>query len=137
MTTTWEGPEPVVWIVDAEHWPRACLRAELIERGYHAVGFETVRDALTSLPLPGTPRPHVIVIDLAGQGLQRRQFERLARAGAALIGIAGGIDLAHEPGSDSPQELPWTALLRRPLSLGAIADTVDRQLAGQAASPAP
>src|SRR5689334_9573424 len=43
-----DAPEdaPVVWIVDAEHWPRAYLRAELIERGYDAVGFVGVREAL-------------------------------------------------------------------------------------------
>src|SRR5215471_17474158 len=33
------GPDPtVVWIIDAEQWPRALLRAELIERGFDAVG---------------------------------------------------------------------------------------------------
>ena len=33
----------VVWIIDVDQWPRAMLRAELIERGYDAVGYVTVR----------------------------------------------------------------------------------------------
>jgi hypothetical protein len=42
---TW-GDEvvPVVWIIDPDQWPRAMLRAELIERGVDAVGLpETLR----------------------------------------------------------------------------------------------
>ena len=38
--------KPVVWIVDADHWPRAELRALLIERGYDAIGFESLVDAV-------------------------------------------------------------------------------------------
>jgi hypothetical protein len=30
---TRNGLHPVVWVVSIEHWPRACLKAELIERG--------------------------------------------------------------------------------------------------------
>ena len=41
--------EPVLWVIDSEQWPRAYLRAELIERGYDAYGFMTVSDALDSL----------------------------------------------------------------------------------------
>ena len=38
--------EPAVWVIDSEQWPRACLRAELIERGYDAYGFISIGDAL-------------------------------------------------------------------------------------------
>ncbi len=125
--------EPVVWIVDADHWTRACLGAELIERGYDVVGFGTLREALTTLALPGSRRPQVIIVDLAGQRLEAGAIEALARAGARLIGIAGGVDLAQE----LVQHLPWAALLRRPLSLGAIADSVGGRLAGHGAPLAP
>jgi DNA-binding NtrC family response regulator len=80
--------EPVVWIVDADHWPRACLRAELIERGYDAIGIESIADALERLLTPGEPRPQVVVIDVAGQTLDRHQLARFNRAGARAIGIA-------------------------------------------------
>jgi FixJ family two-component response regulator len=135
MIGTAEGDvdEPVVWIVDADHWTRACLGAELSERGYDVVGFETVREALATLSLPGSRRAQVIIVDLAGQRLEGQRIEVLARAGAPLIGIAGGVDVAQE----LVQHLPWAALLRRPLSLGAIADTVDRSRGGHAAPLAP
>ncbi len=120
--------EPVVWIVDAEHWARACLRAELIERGYDALGFETMLDALARLVQPGWPRPHVLVVDLTSQAVDSRQLQRFTRAGAALIGVAGAV---KRP-SPELQEVPWLALLRRPITLGAIADTVDHYVGGSA-----
>ena len=106
MTTTTR--EPVVWIVDADHWTRACLGAELIERGYDVVGFETVRErAHLAGRCPARDRPHVVIVDLAGQRLQRRQpIEGLARAGAALIGIAGGVDVAPVPGATACRTSP-------------------------------
>ncbi len=104
----------VVWIIDVEHWPRAMLRAELIERGYDAVGFETVRDAIDNLPLR---RPDVIVIELKGQPMAL--VERLPKIGVPVIGVGGALEL-HEP-------LPaFTRALRRPVSLGEIADEVER-----------
>jgi hypothetical protein len=118
--------DPVVWIVDSEHWPRACLRAELIERGYDALGFETLADALVRLVLPGSPGPRVVVIDLTDQPVDRRQLESFVRAGAALIGIAGAVEVARP----AQGNLPWTVLLQRPVSLGEIAGCVARLLRG-------
>ena len=66
---------PVIWIVDAEHWPRAGLRAELIERGYDAIGFPTLRDAV--LGLRHIRRPALMVIDLQGQDLGGGDLDQL------------------------------------------------------------
>ena len=49
--------EVPIWIVGADHWPRALLRAELIERGYDATGFPTLEDAVTRLMLTRARRP--------------------------------------------------------------------------------
>jgi DNA-binding response OmpR family regulator len=117
--------EPVVWIIDSDQWPRACLRAELIERGYDAVGFATLRAALIELALPRAPRPHLIVLDLRDQPHEPRQLEALARSGAPLVAIAG----AAEASNDRLRGFGWTAFLRRPVTLGAVADLVDRLLA--------
>lgn len=125
--------EPVVWIIDAEHWPRACLRAELIERGYDAVGFETVRDALVTLALPRSRPPQIVIIDLAGQKADSRQLAALAQNGRAVIGIADTIVRDQQV----VLELPWLALLRRPVSLGAIGDIVDRHLRSRGDAQAP
>ena len=54
--------ETKVWIVSADQWPRAYLRAELIERGYDAVGFVTMKDALIRLMLARSRRPALLVV---------------------------------------------------------------------------
>jgi DNA-binding response OmpR family regulator len=103
----------VVWIIDAEQWPRAMLRAELIERGFDAAGYITVRDAIDALP---ERHPDAIVVDLRGQPLPL--VERLLKIGAPVV-IVGGTPEIH----DLP-DLAWAAVMRRPVSLGEIADRV-------------
>ena len=103
----------VVWIIDTEQWPRALLRAELIERGFDAVGYETVRDAIDSLP---DRPPDAIVVDLKGQPMPL--VERLLKIGVPVIVVGGVPDINDLP------EGGWAAVLRRPVSLGEIADAV-------------
>jgi FixJ family two-component response regulator len=112
--------ERPVWIVDADHWPRAYLRAELIERGYDAAGFETVKDALLRLAMPRAPRPALLIIDLRGQALGAAERAALARAQIPILAVAD----AAGPGDEPPGPLAGT--LHRPLTIGAIADAVDR-----------
>jgi hypothetical protein len=117
---------PVVWIVDADQWPRACLRAELIERGYDAIGFVTLRHAAAALAMGGAgdPHPRVIVVDLTGQTRRATVLAALARTGARLIATGGAVELA-EP---ELAAIPWAAVLPRPVTLGALADAVERCL---------
>jgi hypothetical protein len=109
---------PVVWIVDADHWPRASLRAELLERGYEAVGFESARAAVLALAFGHTQRPAVVVVDLAGQTTDLPSLEALLRAGAPAVGVGGAV----EWGSEAVARLAWSATLRRPVTVGTIAD---------------
>ena len=119
---------PVVWIVDADHWPRAYLRAELIERGYDAVGFVSLSDALARLHVSGgAPRPRLAVVDLAGQAAELKLLPALARAGVPLVGIGAAAATA----ADAVQQVPWAAYLRRPLTIGDIADAVDGLVEGR------
>ena len=37
--------KPVVWIIDWEQWPRANLRALLLDRGFDAIGFRELEEA--------------------------------------------------------------------------------------------
>ena len=104
----------MVWIIDAEQWPRALLRAELIERGFDAVGYITVRDAIDALP---ERSPRAIVVDLRGQPLPLVQ--RLPALHVPILVIGGALEL-----SELPQDAPWTAILRRPVAIGEIADRV-------------
>ena len=103
----------VVWIIDADQWPRAMLRAELIERGFDAVGYETVGDAIESMLLRP---PNVVVVDLRGQPM--RLVERLLDIGVPVLIVAGMPEITDLP------ERAWAAVMRRPLSIGEIAERV-------------
>jgi hypothetical protein len=89
------------------------LRAELIERGFDAVGYLTVRDAIDSFPVRP---PNAIVVDLRGQPIPL--VERLLKIGVPIVIVAGTPEI-----NDLPQR-EWAAVLRRPVSLGAVADRV-------------
>jgi FixJ family two-component response regulator len=115
----------VVWIIDADHWPRACLRAELIERGFDAVGFVKAADALAALALRPQRPPALAIVDLRGQPLTRERLAPLLRGGFPVVAVGG----AAEWGMESVRQLPWSASLRRPLTIGAIADEIARLLA--------
>src|SRR2546427_10879771 len=52
---------PVVLVVLPEQWPRALLRAELIERGYDAVGAPDLRTAFR-FPSLAEPRGRVALV---------------------------------------------------------------------------
>jgi DNA-binding response OmpR family regulator len=117
------APQPKIWIVSADQWPRACLRAELIERGYDAVGFVTMKDALIRLMLARSRTPALLVVDLHGQDVPRANEKvraTLIREHVPLLVITDG---AHpEDGGLGPT----VRTLRRPITIGAIADMVDR-----------
>jgi len=112
--------EVPIWIVGADHWPRALLRAELIERGYDATGFATLEDALTRLMLTPARRPALLVLDRRDQVVDERTSPLLSRARVPILVVA---DLAH-PGGESLG--PVVEILHRPLTMGSIADAVDR-----------
>jgi DNA-binding response OmpR family regulator len=104
----------VVWIIDAEQWPRALLRAELIERGFDAVGHVTADDAIKSLPWRP---PDAIVVDLRSQHLP--DVERLLEIGVPVLVIGGRPEIHDLPKRE------WAAVMRRPVSIGEIADRVE------------
>jgi AmiR/NasT family two-component response regulator len=120
MTAGLEPPPsgPRIWIVNADHWPRAYLRAELLERGYDAIGFETLEDALARLAQARALRPALLILDLDGQVVDDRQRIAVERARVPILAVTGAA-------ADAPPG-PVAATLRRPLTIGAIADAVDR-----------
>jgi len=119
--------EPVVWIVDREQWARACLRAELIERGCDAVGFVELSQALAAMHHPFIARPRLIVLELHGQALTHDWLNILARSGIPTIILGGARELNDEP----VKRHEWAATMQRPYTIGAVADAVERLL-GQA-----
>jgi DNA-binding response OmpR family regulator len=118
MTAT---AEPIVWIVDREQWPRACLRAELIERGYDTIGWVDLRDALAALARPEVPRPSAIVLELGGEPPPGAELDALERAGIPVVALAGALERTDP----RTARRPWARLLARPITLGKIADEIE------------
>jgi len=114
--------EPILWVIDSEQWPRALLRAELIERGYDPYGFITISDALDSLSRASSSKPQLIILELRGQNLSGRVVEGIRNLGIPIIVLGGTAEL-----NDSLiQQQQWAVILRRPVSLGKIADVVQQ-----------
>ena len=111
---------PVIWIISAEMWPRACLRAELIERGFDAVGFAGLADALAALSAPGATPPVVIALDLCDLLLTGEDLSALTRTGTPVVLLVGALDLASERFSRGA----WARILPRPFTIGQAADAV-------------
>ena len=113
--------EPVLWVIDNEQWPRACLRAELIERGYDPYGFITIRDALDTLSSkPPAAKPELVVLELRGQELTAQVIEAVRGLRIPTIVLGGAAELS-EPLVQAQQ---WQVVLKRPVTLGKIADVV-------------
>ena len=116
---------PRIVIVSDDQWLRAGLRGELRERGYDAVGARDLAEAVrASRPEPGRGPIGLVLVDQASLGaeLDAEGLERLRRAtwGAPLVLVA--------PGNRKQANGPWTDVLRRPISVGDIADYIARVL---------
>ena len=112
--------EAVIWIIDNEQWPRACLRAELIERGYHPYGFMTVGDALDSLSRGTSPRPKALILELRGQTLTPEMIEAIENLGVPSILLGGNTELNDPLVANGHRH----RVVKRPFSLGMIADLI-------------
>jgi hypothetical protein len=121
--------EPVVWIIDSQQWPRAYLRGELIERGWDAVGLVSLEHALVALGLPRTPRPQIIVIELKGLDAAQDKLDILFRLKVPVIALGGAVELNQE----WVGEFDWAAVIRRPFTIGSVADTVEELASGRSA----
>src|SRR5262249_43817809 len=112
--------EPVLWVIDSEQWPRACLRAELIERGYDPYGFLTIRDALDSLSRRAWEKPEAIILELREQHLTNELVEAIRNLRIPTIVLGGGPELIDPLVKNEK----WEVVLKRPVTLGKIADVV-------------
>jgi riboflavin biosynthesis pyrimidine reductase len=119
--------EPVLWVVDSEQWPRACLRAELIERGFDPYGFITISDALDSLSRTESSKPEVIILELREQNLTTELVQAIRNLRISTILLGGNAEL-NEP---LIQQEKWEIVLKRPVSLGKIADVVQEIVSKQ------
>ena len=92
--------EPIVGIIDRQQWPRDLLRAELIERGFVALGYEEIAEAVAAPQGPEIGQPQVIVLEFREQVLDRETLEPLAAAGIPMMILGGdtGVERAGDQG---------------------------------------
>ncbi len=114
-----------VWVIDANQWPRALLVAELTERGYDVSGFAGIAAALLALPSREAAQPLLALLELAGIEAEPSDLRQLLARGIRLVGICD----ARSARGRLAAELPWSALLRRPCTIGEIVDRVESLLA--------
>lgn len=116
--------KPMIWIIDRQQWPRALLRAELIERGYEAIGFVGVDEAISAFLRRLYVRPKLIIIELKDLLEGEERIRALAGLGIPTIFLAG----AGEKQSAVLKGLGWTFLLKRPFTIGRVMEEVERQM---------
>jgi hypothetical protein len=114
--------QTVVWIVDSQQWPRAYLRAELIERGFEAVGYADLSSAVAALRHPATDRPRVLVLELRELAIEISLLDALMWTGIPVVLLVGAIEANEQVVKD----YKWAAVMKRPFSIGAIADEVQK-----------
>lgn len=114
-----------VVIVSDDQWLRAGLRGELRERGFDAVGARDLGEATrVSRPERGRGPVGLVVVDQASLGAEPREdaVNELRRATwqARLVLLA--------PRNRKAADGPWTDILRRPITVGDIADFIAQLL---------
>jgi FixJ family two-component response regulator len=121
--------QPIIWIIDNNHWERANLGAVLIERGYEVEGFVSIFDALVMFYREKIEKPAVTVLEIKKLQYQGAELDELLRMGAPVILLSG----VYED-MESARRREWAAVLRRPFTVGQVAQTAER-LAGTGTPP--
>ncbi len=116
------GTRPIVWIIASHQWLRACLRAELLERGFEALGYTEIRQALRALCNDRLAKPQIIVLDLCDQCFSRYQLEILTGTGIPILVLGRALDLS-EP---VVQEMRWAGIMKRPFLISAVLDRIEQ-----------
>jgi hypothetical protein len=116
------GMKPVVWIVDSQQWPRAYLRALLLERGFDGIGFMELDHALAALNAPHYPKPHVIMLELHAMAPTKEELDALIYLRIPMVALAGAVELSEE----WIKKVQWAALIQRPVTIGQVADVIEK-----------
>jgi hypothetical protein len=93
----------------------------LIERGFDAVGYVELAQALAVLRQPDGGKPGIIVLELRGLAFGRHELRALARAGIPTVLLGGAVELNEE----LVGEFEWAAVMQRPFAVGAVVAVVE------------
>jgi len=114
---------PTVFVISDDWKLRTAVRAELLEQGIDAQGFESPQQAASVAAT--AILPDAVVVDTAHARLDDPKIAPLIRRAGVLV-IASGI----EPPPAAP---PGAVVLRRPVQVSQIVAHVRQILAGQLA----
>ena len=114
----------MIWIIDRQQWPRAYLRAELMERGFDAMGFIELSQAIAAINDPNDLKPRLIVLELHDLSFTQHELGTLAHTGIPMIALGGAVELNEE----WVRNFKWAAVMRRPFTIGKVADLVEELL---------
>ena len=118
------GSGPVVWIISNQQWPRAFIRAELIERGFDAIGFEEAGQAIAAIGDKRTIKPQLLILDLRPSSVTRIQLQNLAHKRIPILALAGNL----EPDERSLKDFGWIAMMKMPFTIGEVCQLVEKQI---------
>ena len=113
--------KPVVWIIDSQQWPRANLRALLLDRGFEAIGFIELHQALASLKDPRSQKPHIILLELHDLLPTEEELDTMIHLNIPLVGVAGAVEM----GQPWMKKIKWAALIQRPVMIGQVVDAIE------------
>lgn len=118
---------PRILLVMPEHWPRALLRAELLERGHDTVGAPGLRTALL-VPTVERDRGPVRLLIIDHAAIDRRELRLLEllleNHHQPRVLLLARPTLERPPG-------PWAKVLDFPVTVNEIATEAGRLLADQ------
>jgi len=77
--------QPLIRIIDSNHWERANLRADPIECGCKVEGFESIFHAVVMLLRDIVEKPAAIVLEIKNLAHQSREMDEFTRIGAPVI----------------------------------------------------
>jgi hypothetical protein len=115
---------PIIWLIDSNHWERANIRALLIEHGFQVEGFVGILHAELMLYREAVEKPDLIILELHGLDYGRPEVGEVTRLDAPVILLTG----VFEEDRELLEKHKWAAVLRRPFTLGQVADVVLAQI---------
>src|SRR5437773_2576183 len=118
------GSGPAVWVISNQQWPRAFIRAELIERGFDAIGFEEAGQAIAAIGDKRTIKPRLLILDLRQSSLTRIQLHTLAHKKIPILALAGNLESEEL----SMKDFEWIALVKTPFTIGEVCDLVQKEI---------
>ncbi len=110
----------IVFVIGRDWKFRALLRAELVEKGFEAMGLESLDEAGRLLASGALPR--LTVFDMTDFDAARDL------AGLLAFSKSGRLLLLISPGMDLPQELCSATTMARPVAIGTIVEEIGRRL---------